>query len=73
MTILPTKLEENHRREVYNVLSLIGDIGGVLEMVMLLFIFFMTPISEYSFNMKAIQNLYLARSKVSSLFMPRTT
>ena len=32
----------------------------------------MNPISKYSFNMKAIENLYLARSKDSSFFLDKT-
>jgi len=31
----------------------------------------MYPITKYSFNMKAIENLYLARYKDSSLFLPQ--
>jgi len=72
LTILPTKYVENHTREVYSLLSLIGDIGGVLQVILLAFVSFMNPISKYSFNMKAIQNLYLARSKDPSIFLPRT-
>jgi len=49
---------------------LIGDIGGVLEIIILFFVLFMYPITMYSFNMKAIENLYLARSKDATLFLP---
>ena len=57
---------------MYSFLKLIGDLGGVLEILVLLFVYFMTPITSYSFNMQAMENLYLARSKDASLFLPRT-
>ena len=42
-------------------------------MIVLLFIFIMNPINKYSFDMKAIQNLYLANSKDPSLFLPQNS
>ena len=52
-----------HKREVYSLLSLIGDLGGVLEIFVLLFIFIINPITDFSFKMKAIQKLYLVKTK----------
>ena len=38
-----------HRREVYNVLDLIGDLGGVMEVFHVLFGLFINPISSFAF------------------------
>jgi len=43
-------------------MDLLGDLGGVTEVVMICFGFFLFPIAEHSFTMKAIKNLYLART-----------
>jgi len=43
-----------HSREVYNTLDLIGDLGGVLEVISLVFAVFLVPFSEHSFVLKAL-------------------
>ena len=58
----------SHSREVYNLMDLIGDLGGVLEVIIFLFGFFLFPASEFSFVIKALQKLYLARTSQSGLF-----
>ena len=57
----------SHSREVYNILDLIGDLGGVLEVIIFVFGVFLFPISEFSFVMKALEKLYLARTSHSTL------
>jgi hypothetical protein len=56
-----------HERTVYGFLSMIGDLGGVIEIIMLLFGFFMFPISEFSFNVKAMKKWFLARTRDQNL------
>ena len=57
-----------HQRKVYDILSLMGDIGGVIEILILLTAAFIGPINEHLFNLKAIQKLYLARTRQQNLF-----
>ena len=57
-----------HYRDVYNILDLIGDLGGVLEIFVLFFNIFVGPISEFSFLLKAIEKLFLAQTKDPSIF-----
>jgi hypothetical protein len=57
-----------HERSRYNLLDLLGDLGGVLEVFMLVFGLIAFPISEFSFVMKAISILFLARTKDNDLF-----
>jgi len=49
-------------------MAFIGDIGGVTEIVMLMFGFFVLPFSEFSFNLKAMKKLFLVRTTEQDLF-----
>ena len=41
-------------RTVFNILDVIGQIGGLLESTSSLFILFISPIAKHSFLLKAI-------------------
>ena len=47
---------------------MLGDLGGVTEILMLVFGFFLFPISEHSFNIQAGKKLYIANTKEDDLF-----
>lgn len=55
-------------REVYDILGVLGDLGGIFEVTMIVFGFFMFPISEHSFNLTAARLLYFGRTKEKHLF-----
>ena len=57
-----------HQRKIYGWLDLLGDLGGVTEVVMICFGIFLFPISEHSFYMKAIKKLFLARTSEGNFF-----
>lgn len=42
---------------------MIGELGGITKVIMFVFGFFLYPISEHSFTLKALKKLYLAKSK----------
>ena len=52
---------------------MIGDLGGVFEILVLIFGFFVNPISEHSFTMKALEKLYLAKTKQTDLLQKPST
>jgi len=56
---------------VYNVLDLLGDLGGVLEIITLIIGFFIYPVSEFSFILKAAKRLYLVRTNDDKLMHAR--
>ena len=58
----------NHERAIYSLLDLLGDLGGVTEVMMIVFCFVILPISEHSFVVKAMKKLYIARTKDTDLF-----
>ena len=57
-----------HGRKKYGLLDLLGDLGGILEVVMLATGFMLFPISEHSFVMKASHRLFYARSDSDKIF-----
>jgi hypothetical protein len=47
---------------------LLGKLGGITNVMMILFGFFLFPISEHSYVLKAAKKLFIARSKDKKLF-----
>lgn len=50
-----------HQRTIYSLLDLFGDLGGLIEACMTLIAVFLHPWSEFVFNVKAIQKLYMVK------------
>jgi hypothetical protein len=50
------------------LLDLLGDLGGVTEVIMIVFGLFIFPVSEHSFIIKAVKKLYMAKTKNDKLF-----
>lgn len=59
----------HHEREIYSLFDMLGDLGGVTEIVMLTFTFFLSPISEHKFNMIAAKRMFLAHTKDKNMFV----
>jgi hypothetical protein len=57
-----------HVKIVQGLLAFLGDLGGVTELIVLLFGFFIYPISRFSFNIKAMENWFMVRTSDNSLF-----
>lgn len=55
----------------YGFLDLLGDLGGVTEVLMLVFGFFLFPISEHSFYVHAASLLYFAKTEDEKLFISK--
>ena len=55
-------MKNSHTREVYNILDLIGDLGGVFDILVRFFAIFISPVAEFLFTTKAISKLFLART-----------
>ena len=50
------------------MLDLLGDLGGIVEVILICFFLFITPISEHSFYLKAAHRLFWARTKDKHFF-----
>ena len=59
----------SHKRRIYAVLDLMGDLGGVLELILLVLGLLLLPISEHSFYIETIKTLFFARTKDPDLFI----
>ena len=59
----------SHNRVVFNFFDLIGELGGVIEVFILFFGFFIFPVARHLFVLKAIKLLFYARTKDESLFL----
>ena len=55
-------------REVYGYLDLLGDLGGVTEIMLIFFGFILLPISEFSFQLAAAEKFFIVRTKDAELF-----
>jgi len=55
----------NYNREVSMWLDLLGNIGGILEIFILILEWTMKPISEHAFTCAAIQSFYLVKHSAS--------
>ena len=53
---------------MYTCVDLLGDLGGVAEIVIFVFGVFLLPVSEHSFVIKALERLYLASTIDENLF-----
>ena len=58
----------DHERSIYTFLDLIGDLGGVQDIIVFFFAFFVSPISEHFFNMKFLRKMYLVRTSNKTIF-----
>jgi hypothetical protein len=53
-----SKTELTHKREVYTFMNLIGDLGGVLELILGIMGLFLVPYNEHNFTLEAIEKYY---------------
>jgi hypothetical protein len=58
----------SHFRHSYDLIDVFSDIGGILEMVVLIFGFLVYPISKYSFYIESIRKSFLVECNDKKLF-----
>jgi len=57
-----------HSRRVFGWFDLLGRLGGITNVMMILFGIFVYPISEHSYILKAAKKLFIAKSKDPNMF-----
>jgi hypothetical protein len=50
----------DHSRKIYGLFDLFGDIGGLMEVILIFASNLVSSFSEHQFFLKALQKLYLA-------------
>lgn len=63
-----SSLQKTNDRAIYGLIDLLGDLGGVLEVIMVITGIFICPISEHHFILQATKRMFLARTKRNDLF-----
>jgi len=64
---LSPEVNYNSRR-VFGWFDLLGKLGGVTNVMMLLFGFMLFPISEHSYTLKVAKKLFIARTRDVNFF-----
>lgn len=57
-----------HKRKIYDIVALLGDLGGVTEVIMLAMGCLLFPIAESSYNMMSTKRMFIARTRNDDLF-----
>ena len=57
-----------HKRTTYDLVGLLGDMGGIQGILISILGILCFPISEHSFNIKAARKLFMARLAQQNLF-----
>ena len=52
-----------HKRVAYGIIDLLGDLGGVLEVIVAVLGVMILPISKYSFELKVLENMFIVHTK----------
>ena len=58
-----------NKREVYNFFDLLGDLGGIQDIIIIVCGFFLFPVSEFSYNLKALSKMYLVNTESEELVL----
>lgn len=61
-------MSKTHQRIVYNLLDLLGELGGLVYLALLVLGLLMMPLSKFSFTLKAAQMLFYGRTYDNKLF-----
>ena len=62
INIYISSLKRMHTREVYGFIDILGDLGGVLEVIMVVMSGILMPISEHHFILQAAKRMFMAKS-----------
>lgn len=60
---------KSHERRVYGFLDLLGDLGGVTEILAILFGFLLLPFAEHFFILDATKKIFMAKTNNDKMFL----
>jgi hypothetical protein len=58
-----------NKREVYGFLDLLGDLGGIQDIIILTLGYFIFPVSEFSYNIKALSKMFLVNTQYDDVVL----
>lgn len=56
-------------RKVYDLLDLLGDVGGIMEVVLIVFGTILYSVAEHSFHIQALKRLFKVKTSQQDLFI----
>lgn len=59
----------SHERRVYGFLDLLGDLGGVTEILAICFGFLLLPFAEHFFILDATKKIFMAKTNNDQIFL----
>ena len=62
------EFKKKHEREVYAIMDILSDLGGIMEIIIAVIGFFIYPISEFTFNLKLLSKMYYAKTQNQTIF-----
>ena len=68
MYVYLTQESVAHKREVFNLLDLFGELGGVIEVFIISLGIFLYPIARHGFILNATKIFFKARTKETNFF-----
>jgi hypothetical protein len=71
VSFMLTEEKVTHIRECFNIPDMIGNLGGVIEVFVIIFGIIIFPLSEHKFTLKAVQLLFFARTRDPNFFMKK--
>ena len=66
-------IEKTYSRKIYSILDLLGDLGGIYEVFVTCIGIFIFPYSEFSYNMKVFEKIFLVRTTDPNLILTKPT
>ena len=62
-------IEKIHSRKIYDILTLLGDVGATTGVIDLIFKALMGPIAAHIFTIRAIQKMFMAKTTDENIFV----
>ena len=55
-------------KQVYSLVDCLGDLGGLIEIIIFMATMFNSPISYHSYILKVVSKLFVAKTKKADMF-----
>ena len=57
-----------HKRQIYDSLALIGDVGATVGVLEIIAAYFLAPVAQHIFLLRAIQKMFMAKTSDETIF-----
>ena len=60
-----------HTRTSYNIISIMGEVGGFSGLIISIFAVIIAPFQEFTFTLRILKKLYMAKTVRDDLFIEK--